>query len=338
MEMLPCSVHLAAIRLRRFALVVVAITGFAPTWAADAPGHLRIEAEAGLQVFLDGHLRGATTDAKGGLLLENIPAGEHRLTVVKRGFAPDEQPLVIRSGFVTVAATFALEPRADAPVPARDPRTKLLAAITQARAELKVAESTHETARPPPSAESYSPTEYTETLRRHTLRLQEARAALNAARRRMMETEEAVSTHFRADYAAWRRLGREPGISSERRLTAWREFVATWQIEAGDRPATLVWRNHRPEIARGNLLIRVGPSWPPQLGPPVFFVDGRSVSAAPDSGGDARTWEIGALTATTHTLRIEHPAIEPGSAEFVIRDGMATSLNWTPKFYHRRQP
>ncbi|MBL9211077.1 MAG: hypothetical protein JNL92_11460 [Opitutaceae bacterium] len=338
MALLPRPAHLAATCLRRLALLVVATAGFMPARAAEAAGHLRIDAEGGLQVFLDGNLRGATSAATGGLLLENIPAGEHRLTVVKRGFAPDEQPLAVRPGFVTVAATFSLEPRADAGAPAPDPRPNPLAAIDQARADLRVAEGAHAAAGPPPPPGSYSATEYSEALRRHSLRLQAARAALAAARRLVTETEEAVSARFRTEYAAIRRLGREPGISFERRQTAWRAFAATWRIEAGERPATVVWRNQRPEIARGNLLIRVGPSWPAQLGAPAFFIDGRPVAAAAAAGGDARTWEIGALTATTHTLRIEHPAIEAGTAEFVIRDGMATSLNWTPKFSDRRRP
>jgi len=325
-------------RSRWLALLLVLTAGFAPARAADAPGHLRIDAEAGLQVFLDGHLRGATTDAKGGLLLENITAGEHRLTVVKRGFAPDEQSLLVRPGFVTVAAAFALEPKADMVVPARDPRSNPLQAIVEARAELKVAENTHEAARSSPPAGADPATAAAEIDRQHTLRMQAARAALAAARRRFAEIEETVSARFRSDYAAFRRLGRDPGVAVERRQSAWREFAATWQFEPGERPATLVWRNHRPEIARGNLRIRVGPAWPAQLGAPVFFVDGRRVSASPDPGGGARTWEIGDLTATTHLLRIEHPAIEPGAAEVVIRDGMATSLNWTPRFNDRRRP
>jgi hypothetical protein len=337
METSPPSAPRAAC-LRWLALLVVLTAGFTPARAADAPGHLRIDAEAGLQVFLDGHLRGATTDAKGGLLLENVPAGEHRLTVVKRGFAPDEQPLLVRSGFVTVAATFVLEPRSDMPAPARDPRSNTLQAIVEARAELKVAESAHEAARSPPPAGAEPAAASAEVLRQGTLRLQAARAALNIARRRFTEIEETVSARFRSEYAAFRRLGREPGVSAERRQAAWREFATAWQFEPGESPATLVWRHHRPEIARGNLLIRVSPSWPTELGAPVFLVDGRSVSASLVAGGDARTWEIGALTATLHRLRIEHPAIEPGSAEFVIRDGMATSLNWTPRFLDRRRP
>jgi hypothetical protein len=337
METSPPSAPRAA-RSPWLALLVVLIAGFTTAPAADAPGHLRIDAEAGLQVFLDGHLRGATTDAKGGLLIENVSAGEHRLTVVKRGFAPDEQPLWVRPGFVTVAATFVLEPKSDLAAPARDPRSSPLQAIVEARAELKVAESAHEAARLPPPAGAEPASASAEVLRQHTLRLQAARAALTAARRRFTDIEEAVSARFRSEYAAFRRLGRDPGISVERRQTAWREFASAWQFEPGERPSTLVWRHHRPEIARGNLLIRVAPSWPAELGAPVFLVDGRSVSASPAAGGDARTWEIGALPATIHSLRIEHPAIEPGSAEFVIRDGMATSLNWTPKFNDRRRP
>ena len=328
----PC-----AARPRWLALLVVLTAGFSTARAANAPGHLRIDAEAGVQVFLDGHLRGATTDAKGGLLIENVPAGEHRLTVVKRGFAPDEQPFWVRPGFVTVAATFVFEPRSDLAAPARDARSNPLQAIVEARAELKIAESTHEAARSSPPAATDPATASANVLRQQTLGLQGARAALTAARRRFADIEEAVSTRFRLEYAALRRLGRDPGISVERRQTAWREFAALWQFEPGERPATLVWRNHRPEIARGNLLIRVAPSWPAELGAPEFFVDGHSVPASPAAGGDARTWEIGGLPASLHILRIEHPAIEPGSAEFVIRDGMATSLNWTPTFHNRRR-
>lgn len=337
METSPLSPFLAVARSSWLAFILGAAVGFTPARAADAPGHLRIDAEGGLQVFLDGHLRGATTEAKGGLLLENISAGEHRLTVVKRGFAPDEQSLLVRPGFVTVAATFLLEPRSDAAAPTRDPRSNPLQAIVEARAELKVAESAHEAARPAPPTATEPAIASPDVLRQHALRLQAARTALTDARRRFTEIEEAVSARFRSEYAAFRRLSREPGVPVARRQTAWREFAALWQFEPGERPATLVWRHHRPEIARGNLLIRVAPSWPAELGAPVFLVDGRSVSASPAAGGDARTWEIGGLTAATHTLRIEHPAIEPGSAEFVIRDGMATSLNWTPKFHDRRR-
>jgi len=327
-----------ATRNRRFALLVAAFAGVVIARSAEPPGHIRIDAEGGLQVFLDGQLRGATSDAKGGLLLENVPSGEHRLTVVKAGFAPDEQPLTVRPGFVAVAATFALIPSAETAGRGRNPQPIPLRAIDQARAALAAAESADASARRTPPEPASKDPGYAEAVRQHAVRQQDARTALTAARRTLTDVEAAVSARFRADYAAFRRLEREPGVAAERKRAAWQELSATWQLPAEDRPATLVWRNRRPEIARGNLHIRVGPAWPAQLDAPAVYIDNRKVSLQTETGGDARTWSVENLPASTHLLRIEHPAIEPSVAEFTIRDGMATSVNWTPQPRNRRRP
>lgn len=327
----------AATRSRRLALLLAAVAGVVIARSAEPPGHIRIDAEGGLQVFLDGQLRGATSDAKGGLLLENVTAGEHRLTVVKAGFAPDEQPLTVRPGFVAVAATFALIPTAETAGRARDPQTNPLRAIDEARAALAAAESADASARRPPPEPASKDPGYAEAVRRHALRQQAARTALTAARRTLTDVEAAVSARFRADYAAFRRVEREPGVATVRKRAAWRELSATWQLPAEERPATLVWRNRRPEIARGNLHLRVGPAWPAQAEAPAVFIDNRRVSLKMDTGGDARTWSVENLAASTHLLRIEHPAIEPSVMEFTIRDGMATSVNWMPQPRSRRR-
>ena len=54
---------------------------------AEEKGHIQIQCEAGVQVLLDGLFRGVTNADVGGLILQDVAAGPHRLKAAKAGCA-----------------------------------------------------------------------------------------------------------------------------------------------------------------------------------------------------------------------------------------------------------
>lgn len=66
-------------------------------------GHVQVQSEPGLLIFLDGTFRGETTAELGGLVLQGVPEGTHTLKVVKEGFQPQtEQVDVVRGEMVSI--------------------------------------------------------------------------------------------------------------------------------------------------------------------------------------------------------------------------------------------
>ena len=66
----------------------------------QAVGHVQIKCEPEVQIFLDGNFAGKTRADMGGLILENIPSGKHRLKAVKEGFQPLEKDIFLSEGQV----------------------------------------------------------------------------------------------------------------------------------------------------------------------------------------------------------------------------------------------
>jgi len=66
----------------------------------QAVGHVQIKCEPEVQIFLDGNFAGKTRADMGGLILENIPSGKHRLKAVKEGFQPLEKDIILSEGQV----------------------------------------------------------------------------------------------------------------------------------------------------------------------------------------------------------------------------------------------
>ena len=63
-------------------------------------GYIQIESEPGVTVFLNDNLQGVTSSEFGGLIIQNVPAGNHLLRFTLDGFNPQEEQIALRPGQV----------------------------------------------------------------------------------------------------------------------------------------------------------------------------------------------------------------------------------------------
>ena len=84
---------------RKLLLGALLIVGFfmitAKTVLAQ-DGHIQIESEPGVNVFLNDDLKGVTSSEFGGLIIQNMPAGNHLLRFTLEGFNPQEERITLR--------------------------------------------------------------------------------------------------------------------------------------------------------------------------------------------------------------------------------------------------
>jgi len=62
--------------------------------------HIQIVAEPGISVFLDEQFKGTTTVEYGGLIIQNVNSGQHKIKVIKEGYSPREVTLTVKAGEV----------------------------------------------------------------------------------------------------------------------------------------------------------------------------------------------------------------------------------------------
>ncbi len=62
--------------------------------------YIQIVAEPEISIFLDNEFKGVTFSEMGGLIIGNISPGSHLLRVVKKGFNPQEEQIVVTAGEV----------------------------------------------------------------------------------------------------------------------------------------------------------------------------------------------------------------------------------------------
>jgi formylglycine-generating enzyme required for sulfatase activity len=65
--------------------------GLSVSFAQEKKGYIQVECEAGVKMFLDDEFKGTTNADEGGLIIQDIPAGSHKLKAVKEGFSPQEK-------------------------------------------------------------------------------------------------------------------------------------------------------------------------------------------------------------------------------------------------------
>ncbi|MDH4472788.1 MAG: PEGA domain-containing protein [Fluviicola sp.] len=68
--------------------------------ALSQSAYIQVNGEANLSVFLNGKMAGKTTAELGGLIIENVTAGNNLIKVVKEGFTPFEETITIKPGEV----------------------------------------------------------------------------------------------------------------------------------------------------------------------------------------------------------------------------------------------
>jgi len=74
-------------------------------------GYIQIESEPGVTVFLNDDLQGVTSSEFGGLIIQNVPAGNHLLRFTLDGFNPQEEQIALRPGQVYVHRVRSFVPR-----------------------------------------------------------------------------------------------------------------------------------------------------------------------------------------------------------------------------------
>jgi hypothetical protein len=65
---------------------------------ADNVGHVEIQCEPGISIFLDGQPRGSTAPDRGGLLLRDVPEGRHVLRGERQGYQAQELTIEVQTG------------------------------------------------------------------------------------------------------------------------------------------------------------------------------------------------------------------------------------------------
>lgn len=83
------------------AVLLLLLSGF-PILGAAPPevGHIQVQCEPGVQIFLGELLQGVTAADVGGLIIQDVPAGRHTLRAVKPGFRPQETAVTVAPGQV----------------------------------------------------------------------------------------------------------------------------------------------------------------------------------------------------------------------------------------------
>jgi len=74
-------------------------------------GHIQIKSEPGVTVFLNDELQGITSSEFGGLIIQNVPAGNHLLRFTLEGFNPQEERITLRPGQVYIHRVRSFVPR-----------------------------------------------------------------------------------------------------------------------------------------------------------------------------------------------------------------------------------
>ncbi|MHC4704988.1 MAG: peptidase associated/transthyretin-like domain-containing protein [Planctomycetota bacterium] len=72
-----------------------------PGWAEET-GFIQIKCAPGVQLFLDGNLKGVTNEDVGGLIIQNVKPGRHEVKAVKPKFQPQVSTVTVNAGKIDV--------------------------------------------------------------------------------------------------------------------------------------------------------------------------------------------------------------------------------------------
>jgi hypothetical protein len=298
--------------------------------AAGPAGTLQVECEEGLVFALDGRFVGTARYSLGGVQITPVKPGKYTLQVCKPGFFPVLMPVIVRADEATKVAQLSL-----LPVPSA------LRTSTDQEHPLKTLRMTRELAGDADEATAIelarlqapgttTVSELQDLVSQRTGDYARFLTWLNDLRK----AEVQVSALFRREYAFWRSINENPAIPPAEKSSAWRAMVDRWEISASENPLPLVWRNHRVDVARGDLRVIFSEPWPTGLAPPKRFIDGVEISATSPTSPPSPLagWDFKGLPVGTHHLRIVHPAITPAVSNFPIEDSRLTEIRWAPKF------
>jgi len=78
---------------------------------AENTGHIQIECKPGVSIFLDGDFQGETSSEFGGIILQDVKKGEHKIKAVKKGFNPTIKKVFLKGGDVHKITIEQFEPK-----------------------------------------------------------------------------------------------------------------------------------------------------------------------------------------------------------------------------------
>lgn len=87
------------VKLFSVAIMTLLIAGYTlPVLSADS--YIQVDAEPGIQIFLDSEFKGVTNSEVRGLIISGVPSGSHRIRAVRQGFAAREESISVDAGKV----------------------------------------------------------------------------------------------------------------------------------------------------------------------------------------------------------------------------------------------
>ena len=86
-------------RNKLFAMIIVVLTASFPALATET-GFIQVKCTPGVQIFLDGDLKGITNTDVGGLIIQNVSPGQHEIKAVKEGYRPEIERISVQTGQV----------------------------------------------------------------------------------------------------------------------------------------------------------------------------------------------------------------------------------------------
>ena len=98
----PTPYALRPMILYRTFLTFTVFLGIVCIAGGEEKGHIQVKCPPGTQVFLDGTLKGVASADVGGLILQDVLAGEHTVRAVKRAFQPQDEKVLLGPGEVLV--------------------------------------------------------------------------------------------------------------------------------------------------------------------------------------------------------------------------------------------
>ncbi len=86
--------------MRKGTILFIALLTFGELVLSAQESFIQVVAEPNISVFIDGVFKGSTTSEMEGLIIDNLAGGTYRIKVVKDGFIPQEESIVIKNGEV----------------------------------------------------------------------------------------------------------------------------------------------------------------------------------------------------------------------------------------------
>ncbi len=99
--------------LEKWSVILLVVAGASLSQAQNHKGFVQVTCEPGVTVFFDGKEHGVSTLDAGGYIIENVSEGQHALRLLKDGFFPQEDTIVVKAGKVAEYRIQPFKPRVE---------------------------------------------------------------------------------------------------------------------------------------------------------------------------------------------------------------------------------